>query len=287
MIKFAEVSGTGAAPAFPSTETTTPLPSKAVVRKTAMAPHVDVTGREAPSGVSEEKRASRYALRGRYPLDRLDHVKQASAYFEEWWKQLLPEDRHEYAVNLVKRASELGVPVSPLAQKYGSETFASAESLKTAFIMRRNLLDEEGKTKHAAMLDALEQLTVDAALSGEKVAAWRGVPAGPAFFATVLEEFDKQAGLDRFYDSHVPDAYLSIFGDTKTAEFSETLGNLTVTATMLGSLARKGKQKVRDVFGEDLAKEFVSDPVGIYKSLPVEQRKVLGNLASSVSESDL
>ena len=86
----------------------------------ALKPHVDVSGQEPPTLV-HEKKAQHYALPSMetYPLDGYDQVEKAAAYFEEWGKRMPPEMRHEYCVNLVKRASALGIPVSEIQNNGG------------------------------------------------------------------------------------------------------------------------------------------------------------------------
>lgn len=223
-------------------------------------PHVNVSG-DNPAPRVHEKKASRYALKDRYPLDSYADVKMASAYFDEFQKRMPPEDRREYCVNLVKRASELGIAVSDEAQKYGADTYAPEEEIKVAFDIRRSLL-EDGKMK--AALDKL-------ALCQERLE--------PDFFALALGEFDKRAGLNYFYDADVPDPFYSTFGVEKTASFSETIGNTYVSAADLEYLALKRLPLIQSVFSHEIVNEFRKDPIGVYKSLPLTQRRVLANMA--------
>lgn len=225
-----------------------------------MSPHVDVAGHQPPKLI-KEKVAERLALHNKYPLDTYEHVKKASAYFDEWYKQFTPADRHEFAKNMVKRASELAIPVSELAQKYGSETYAPEVEVKIALDARKSLLQDE---MHRTALDKLAHIRPTIT---------------PELFCDTLEEFDKIAGIEFLYDQDIPDPYYSTYGFTKKAEFSETIGNLTVHEEDLEYLAIKRLPLVKGTFTEDLAESFRKDPVGIYKSLPLEQRKVFANMA--------
>ena len=72
-----------------------------------------------------------------------------------------------------------------------------------------------------------------------------------------------------------------MFGE-KVASFSEVIDNTVVTEERLKALAKVGRQWVAKMFGEDMSVEFMEDPVGIYQSLPTEQRKMLGRLAEKV-----
>ena len=225
-----------------------------------MTPHVDVHGFEPPV-VIEHKEAQATALRGKYLLDSYEHVKKASAYFDEWWKHLAPADRHEYACNMVKRADALGIPVSDTARKYGSETFAVDAEVKMALDARRTLVEDE------KLLGALNKLA----------STYAGM--GPEMYALTLQEFDKEAGLTHLYDSDVPDPFFSTYGIRKEANFSETIGNITVGDEDLVCLASKNLRLVKGTFTEAFAEKFRTNPVGTYKSMPVEQRKILANMA--------
>jgi protein-tyrosine-phosphatase len=245
------------------TETNKPVLSEQptrLVQARVMSPHVDVSCHEPPKLI-QEKKAERTALRGRYPLDSYEHVKKASAYFDEWYKRFSPEDRHEFATNMVKRAQELGISVSEIAQKYGSETYASESDVKIALDIRKSLVEDETQRK---VLDKLAHIRP---------------MVEPELFCNTLSEFDKMAGLDFLYDRDVPDPYYSTYGFEKKAEFSETIGNLTVHGQDLEYLAIKRLPLVKGTFTEELAEAFRKDPVGIYKSLPLEQRKVFANMA--------
>ena len=240
---------------------------KSLPQQKLMKPHVDVTAQEPPT-VIHEKKASVYAMKNRYPLDSYAQVKQASAYFDEWWKAMPFEDRHEYAVNMVKRADELGITVSDTARKYGSEKYASSTESSICLDARRILLQDE---KHLQLLD--------------KVAAQRGtIPVDD--FCELVSAFDKTAGLDHHYDRDVPDPYLTTYGWEKKAEFSEVIGNQMVTADDLKFLAANRIMLVKGTFDKDLAEEFKKDPVGIYKSLPMEQRKVFATMARANAAHD-
>ena len=247
-----------------------------------MRPTVDVSNKEPPTRVSEKK-ASVYALpeQEKYPLDSYAQVKAAASYFETYARHMAPPVRREYAVNLVKRASALDVPIIDLARKYGSEDFAPEEEIKAAFDARRI------EVAHSA--DALSLLG-----EVEKVARfrlWKEASAGtPQSFSAedvvyMLIEFDKVAGLEHHYDRTIPDPYYSIYGFEKDAEddssFSEVVGNETVTAADLQRLARIAAASVKMTFGVEFQEEFLKDPVGIFKSLPLDQKKMIMRMANS------
>jgi hypothetical protein len=225
----------------------------------AMKPHMDVSGFEPPKLI-QQKEAQLTALPGKYPLDTYEQVKTAGAYFDEWHRHFMPSDRHEFARNMVKRADAIGIEVSDLARKYGSNTWAPRAEIKIALDARKTVVDET----HQQVLD--------------KIAGLVGA-LQPDTYAALLEEFDKEAGITHLYDSDVPDPFYSTYGFQKVAEFSETIGNMMVSAMDLEYLANKRLSLVKNVFTEDFANDFLKNPVDLYKSLPIEQRKILGNMA--------
>lgn len=314
--KTAEVNGTTSAPLQGPGDLTAPKSTKAVIAKTAtigrlvsaskgdkpvepdvvhpptaeqpgkhpqaahMRPTVDISN-QVPPVMLKEKKAERYALPAeeRYPLDSYLQVKTASEYFNTYAKHMAPSMRHEYAFNLVKRAEDLDIHISDLVRKYGADTFAPESEIKAAFDARRIEVQH-----NAAALELLGDV--------EKVARfrmWKEASADtpktytPEEVVNLLAEFDKVAGLDHHYDRTIPDPYYSIYGFEKTADaaFSEVIGNESVTSADLKRLARIGALSVKTTFGAEFQEEFLKDPVGIFKSMPLAQKQMLMRMANS------
>lgn len=227
-----------------------------------LRPHINVQGAEPPSP-TKMKVSSVTALRGRYPLDSYEQVKTASAYFDEYGMRFSPEDRREFCRNMVKRANDMRIPVSDIARKYASATYAPAEEIEFALDARRALLPDEV----VPLLD--------------KLSAARPV-VDPDVFAYALYEMDKTAGLHHFYDRDLLDPFFSTFGFVKEATYSESIGNDYVNEFMLQQIAQSHYAWIKERFGEDVADEFRKDPVGIFKSLPMEQKKIIMRLSADV-----
>lgn len=243
---------------------------------------VDVTN-AAPPKMVKEKKASAYALPAlsKYPLDSYAQVKAASAYFDEYYKHMGPATRHEYAVNLVKAASSMAIPVSDIGLKYGSEDFAPEWQIKAAFDTRR--LELVDNTEALALLDGVEKV------SRSRIWKMAGADAEQVSAETcvdLLAEFDKVAGLDHNYDRTVPDPYFSILGFEKSAEadpslWSDTIANDSVNAADLQRLAKIGAFSVKTTFGDEFGARFQKDPIDCYKSVPLAQKKMLMRMANS------
>jgi len=160
----------------------------------------------------------------------------------------------------------LGCPVDEEIGKYGSATFAPDAELAIALEGRRSLLSEQ----HSDLLSKLAQARIE---------------VSPEVFAETLGEFDKLAGIDHLYDSDIMDPYYTTYG-TKVAskddpDGSFMVGNDYVTHTDLRNLGNRAVVELGKIFDADFVKEFRKDPIGIFNSLPVDQKKVISRLAQT------
>jgi len=260
---------------------------KSLPQSDALKPKVDVSGQEPPT-LLQKKEAQYYALpsQQRYPMDGYDQVKQASAYFDEWLHEMPPSMRREYAKNLVKRASALGIPVSKTAAHYGGAK-AGHTQIKVAFDARRTAL-------HSAM-DPLHELAggnVDVEVL-DKLASASNLMDAEAL-AACLTEFDRATGLDAHWGGDIPDPYYSAFAkhaegikglgpleDDVPADESIVVGNEYITKREMVEFSKHNQDFVKERYGEEFAEAFAKDPVGIFESLPRDQKLVMMRMANS------
>lgn len=270
LLKGAEASGSHLMPQQPPGNLRAPSPRVATVTsavKSASAdlePHVDVTGLDVVHVT--EKKASLFAVGGQHwPLDSYAQVKQASAYFDERMREFPPELRREYCSNMVKRASELGIAVSDTARKYGSPTYAPPAEIKAAFDLRRGYL----KGAELDMLDSLLEQQASIA---------------PEVFCEVLSGIDKMAQIDWLYGRQLPDPYYSTYGFAKHAEKDVWIdGNDYITKQQIEEFGATAHTTVTASYGQDFATEFAKDPWGVFSSLPTEQKRRFGRMATDTS----
>lgn len=229
-----------------------------------MNPVVHVAGKDPVKKVSV-KEAQYTALAGKYPLDSYADVKRASDYFSQYGHMFDVVDRREYCRNLTKRASDLGISLSKEAAYYGGEEVASISQLNRSLEARLPYLNSDMRNLAIGLFEKHAELDAD-------------------LFATTLLEFDKLAGLTAFYDSAIPDPFVSVIEKVKTAadeeDWSEVIGNDYINADSLKRLAKGGHALLKAGFGEDFATEFQKDPLGIFKSMPMEQKKIIARLAN-------
>lgn len=218
---------------------------------------IDISGLSAPIKVAAPGEG--------VSLDSQEKVAAACDYFDENWKQMHPKARHEVAVNLMKSASVHDVETSDLLQRYGSSTYAP--SLRMAYETRKALLELDD-TDSRTLLDSM----FDKAAS-----------VHPERFASALAEFDRGMGFDQYWDltMGIPDPWFSTFGRTKVAEYVYVDGNDRVTATDLQRLAQN-PLLLNEHFDEDIVKGFKNDPVTVFDSLPLPQKKVIMRVASDM-----
>lgn len=257
-----------------------PKGKKAVVNKTAgaMLPHIDVSDLE-PSPARMQKQAKYYAMpsQAKYPLDGYDQVIKAAAYFDHWQGQMDPAHKREFCHNLVKRASAIGVDVSPTVRKYGADTYAPAADFEIAVAGRRGIVKEA------------HQLVLDELVASQP-------QLSPDDFAVTLGEFDKVAGIDHLYGQEILDPWFSTFGEKVAADSAASLkkskgdddksyvfGNEMVTGKALKDLAATSSKSLNDTFGADFMKEFRKEPITIFESMPLDQKKILCRMANDNS----
>ena len=228
--------------------------------------HFVVTEEQTTSPVTEKK-AETYALGDKFPIDNLLQLKAAAAYFDEYGERFAPADRRDFCAALVKKAAPLRLPLSKTVRKYGSPSYAPLTEMKVAQDLRRNYF--ESATTERKVLDALFEKR--ASLSAD-------------LFCAALGEFDQATGLDFYYDRGVPDPYYSTFGMQKAAEeFSEVIGNEMMTEEDLRRLARIGAFTIKNLFNNDFLTKFQKDPIGVFKSLPRDQRLLVMRMANDTS----
>lgn len=234
--------------------------------KTGEISHTNILADPQPSADPGQKpKASciqkKSALRGRYPLDTAQHIKAACDYFETYASAMPLDDRREYCLNTLDRARELGVEVSEKVASYGSRTYAPDHVLSLGIEARKaNILDREKR----AQLDGLQAAAPS---------------VDPGTYCGALMEFDKEAGLEGAYHV-IPDPYLSTFGQKKIASFSETIDGRSIDEAGLKALsAGNGMKALEETFGKEVAKEFRADPVGIFQSMPRQQKCLIMRLA--------
>jgi hypothetical protein len=106
---------------------------------------------------------------------------------------------------------------------------------------------------------------------------------GPEKYASNLRTFDVTHGIDKLWDRDVPDPWASTFGLQKVAEVVWEDGVDRVTAQQLHNVAMNHTGHLDEVFTEGFVKEFYKDPIGVFNSLPLPQKRRFARLADDLA----
>lgn len=197
-----------------------------------------------------------------YALPDAEAIKKAEGYFEKFAKQFSPEDRHQFASNVVKRAVELGVDVgSESINKYAGLSYNA--NVDGYLSVRKKLVDDRPE-----FVDALN-----------KLASYQG-KEDPKTFAKVLHEFDKRAGIDRYYDKYLADPYASTFGEdvTKQASAVYDKDGLQVTEADIEKIAKNKYATLKNYFGSTLADGLKKEGAAAFVALPDDAKEVIARI---------
>ena len=229
---------------------------------------VDITGKSSNpiTKVAKPMTDNDYAVvfqdgRKFYPINTWDRVKLAEQYYADEGIRMDPEIRHQFVTKLSAKAEQIGYPLNGKLKEAGSQRYASQGHMRAAIEMRK-VACAPGQAR-----EALEELF-------EKRAELK-----PQTYAEVLRRLDVSTGLDKGWDTVILDPWSSTFGVDKTATIVWEQAGERVSDGQLRTLARNSLDSVKQAFGFGFADEFVKDPVGMFKSMPDPEKKVLARMA--------
>jgi len=245
-------------------------------------PGADITGLGAPAKKVAEYN-KHFALRDerKYPIDTYSQVKEASAYFDEYWGSFSEGTRRQYADAVYQRAQAVGVKLAGRVLDYAGDGFGPHIDLE--------LLSRANSFEGIEGVDTYTELR-------SKVASYT-----PEEMVAALVEADTAMGVSGAYNKAVVgfrDPYAAVYGSAKfaaegtaissrsdateknTENFSWNHGSDYVNDDMLRSYASRGKNVFCSAFEEDMWPDFQKDPVGFFTALPDPQKHALARLAS-------
>lgn len=178
-----------------------------------------------------------------------EDVKLASEAIRNNLKQMDTRTRAQACTNLVKKATDLGQSVPPWALKYAGYTMCDTGQLRDWLGARAEATKDEtlkfGYTKLAEELRGLPPLCSD---RDELIKV-----------ASVVQELDEAAGLEKHYDRDLLDPLATVFNTEKLADEMMELGGRQVPMQDLLSI---DPEMYKDAFGPDLADEFIDKTSG-------------------------
>lgn len=238
---------------------------------------VDVTGKVPPVKVaSESERTSvEYCIiradgSQYFPLSDANSVATALQYFDENHRQLQPRERREYAVKVASAAAKGALPLPESVESYAGSSLG--ENWEGHILARYKHLQDVG-----ASPDICARLVKIAALAPR---------VAPEKLASALEQFDLDTKISDMWDRWISDPWASVFEKQAkgyvphTKSFNLPDGSY-VSQEDLMLLADKERGQLTVQFGHEFANAFCKDPMKIFQSLPLPQKKELARMAAT------
>jgi hypothetical protein len=209
--------------------------------------------------------AQHYALPTRqlYPIDTVDQVKRASAYFDEYHRAFDTDDRRLFAQSVAMRAEDLGIKVSGALTKIAGNAYGPHIIPE----LKGRIAALEGTGKEASYEVLLEQ--IDA--------------TPPIVMYDMLKIADEDSGMDQSYGRPVTgfkDPLSAVFGAPEKPIYSWVGKGHYVTEEQLRSYSKLVPEQLDKVLGDGWCAKFAADPVKEFDKLPDAQKIVVSRLAN-------
>ena len=197
-------------------------------------------------------------------------VKVAEKLLLEQFPRLSIQDRAEGFINLVKKARHYNVGLEPATHRMAGMTVCTTKVAQDFIEARRmatkDPLFQQAYTKLAASFPPGEISDRDELISA----------------ADAVAKLDKLAGLERLYDTKLPDPIRTVFNTEKLAEESFDLAGRSISLSKLAALPA---EFWGDVVGPEMVKEITdnsgavdSTKLGqVVSTLPLDLKIILKN----------
>jgi hypothetical protein len=249
-----------------------------VLEKKKTGSVIDITGQRPKQiiKVAKPMNDNDYAVvlpdgRRLYPINSWDLVKKAEDYYHLEGCRMQPEIRRQYTTKLAAKAEILGYPLDEQVKEAGARTYAEPGHIRAAVEMRK-IACSQGDPQFVQgdhqFLDEL--LTKQASLD-------------PGVYVECLRRFDLNHGFDRSWDQEIPNPWVSTFGLNKTAEVLWEEGADRMTREQLINMAENHTSGIQELFSHDFLREFIKDPVAVFNSLPLPNKRILARLSDQMS----
>jgi hypothetical protein len=236
---------------------------------------VDITGRQPPikKVASEDTEFAIERADGskHYPLSSAGAVKAANEYFGQYHGHFTPRERREYSVKVAAASEKIGLSVNEEILKYSGIGYS--RGIEGHMAVRQH---------HLVAMDCSPEIRE---VLTKLASARKGLE--PTQFAEHLSRLDEITGLDRLWDTAIADPWYATFNMVKEAK-----GAGSAPRTFVAGLERVTEddlqaltgdlQMLRDHFGDGFAKGFAKDPVTLFESMPLPQKKLIARLAADV-----
>ena len=209
----------------------------------------------------------------RYPLNTAEQVKTAQEYFDHNLVGLSMDERVEMAHNIKKRANDLSVKIA----SSNIINYSNCKSYSPEF-ERNMLMRKMACHTFNAKID-IGGNEIPAEKLVEKLAAnYRDCK--PTQMVQIIRDLDKKAGMDGLWNSEMRDPYFTVFGSTFNPNYDmeKYAEGITDETLRTFSTSPGAKDKLMVYFGENIAQDFIKDPVSVYKSFEYTEKEAMNNL---------
>ena len=203
----------------------------------------------------------------KYPIDSYRDTMNAVEFFDKHASRFHPRDRREYSRNLTKRANELGIPVTQDLQLYASEAGAPQGQVAGQIQLRMEKTSGDHRQRYALFF--------------QKIAS-----VEPGAAAEALAELDRMSGLDDLWDSRLLDPYATMLQEKTAQEYAFHDSHGSISDEDIHKLVGSQQDLIKRALGDDMYSALKEDPVAVFKSLPLQEKRVLMRLKSSEQFSD-
>ncbi len=203
-------------------------------------------------------------LLDKYPVKDAVQAKMADDYFNEYWRDFEPADRQEYCTKLASLMTKFFIKPSEKVAEYSHSQYSP--HLLQDLNLRKNFLEE----------DMHEVIDIIGSNKDQ---------VKPETLASALTDFDKMAGLDKFWDSRIKDPYATVFGPSeKTAnDWNYNEAGAYISESDLRILANTRIGNIRKQFGDDFAFKFKKEPKKMFQSLDKDMKLLLARMCADNS----
>lgn len=185
-----------------------------------------------------------------FPLNTKEQVEFAKISFSKQYKKIRdPKKRHEMAQSIFEKCAELNLDIKDSeVAKYAGKEYSSFLPMRIG--IRKRMLSKRASQVLTNLFNNKDQFE-------------------PTHFAVLLSEFDKQAGLDKFYNESINDAYYSVFCDPSISKMGYAFD------TKYGTITEKELEKIAE--SEELSKTFDNEFIEKFKNDSATVFNKLGN----------
>ena len=217
-----------------------------------------------------------YVINGKYPINNKEQVKIASEYFGKHINKFLPTERMHIAGALEKRANELRISNNEAWITNYSRGLKKTAELSPDFV--NGMVRREDEVKDSGLMIKMGETKVPAREALQAITKVAVTNPHKAMFA--LDEFDKQAGLKKAYDTAIPDHVMTVFGSYNNPEYD----SVPVTEKLSHYQAIRIRdndevlEKIAEAFGENVKSSAVSNPISFLRNLSDPEKTLVDEM---------